>query len=251
MAKWTFNHIETIGHITEDNDFYRQYHYPEMLIRYDSNFIEFKQMPTLVQLKELEQNMREFHRQYNQRHLKFEFPDNQKPVFDVMNYLKENKYDVGFLELYSIEPDQFPRVENHPDIEVKEVTDELFNDFIKLQYKQDIENGEEFAKGKIQLNERQHKNDQYMKVVAYYKGKPAGTMNVILSEQTVEIDDLAVLEEHQRKGIGSRLQRFVMDRFPESTIILVADGEDTPREMYQKQGYQYQGFKYEALKIEK
>jgi hypothetical protein len=41
----------------------------------------------------------------------------------------------------------------------------------------------------------------------------------------------------------------VMDRFANNTIILVADGEDTPREMYQKQNYRYLGFRYEAQKV--
>ena len=44
------------------------------------------------------------------------------------------------------------------------------------------------------------------------------------------------------------MQRKIMDLFPNKTIILLADGEDTPREMYQRQNYQQQGFQYEALK---
>ncbi len=33
------------------------------------------------------------------------------------------------------------------------------------------------------------------------------------------------------------------------TIILVADGEDTPREMYVGQNYQYYGFKYQFQNV--
>lgn len=40
-----------------------------------------------------------------------------------------------------------------------------------------------------------------------------------------------------------------MESFPEKTVILVADGEDTPREMYKKQNYQYHGFRYETQKV--
>ena len=85
--------------------------------------------------------------------------------------------------------------------------------------------------------------------MAFYKGSPAGYVDVIISNETVEIDNLTVDEEFQKKGIGSRLQKFVMDSFPEKVVILVADGEDTPREMYKKQNYQYHGFKYEILKL--
>ena len=88
-----------------------------------------------------------------------------------------------------------------------------------------------------------------MQIMAYYQGLPAGAVDVIIAEETAEIDGLSVKEAFQKKGIGSRLQRFVMDTFADKTIILVADGEDTPREMYQKQNYQYLGFQYEIQKV--
>lgn len=41
-----------------------------------------------------------------------------------------------------------------------------------------------------------------------------------------------------------------MDHFYTKSIILVADGEDTASEMYQRQNYCLEGFQYEAFKIE-
>ena len=70
----------------------------------------------------------------------------------------------------------------------------------------------------------------------------------MLTNDTVEIDELSISESYQKKGVGSHLQRFAMDQYPHKMIILVADGEDTPREMYQKQQYHYFGFQYEVLK---
>ncbi|WP_264196134.1 hypothetical protein [Metabacillus niabensis] len=40
-----------------------------------------------------------------------------------------------------------------------------------------------------------------------------------------------------------------MESFPEKIVILVADGEDAPREMYKKQNYNYHGFIYETQKV--
>ncbi|TFJ91302.1 GNAT family N-acetyltransferase [Lentibacillus salicampi] len=250
MKKPTFQDIETIGYVIEENDQYRHYHYPEMLIRYDSNFIEFKQMPSLGDFKQAEELLKELHLQYNQTHLKFEFPENEKPGPVLQEYFEDHSYDIGFTELYAIQPKEFPVQQQNPDIRVSEVTDSHLNDFINLQYETDKENGETFANEKVKLNKKQFVDDQYMKVIAYYKGEPAGTMNVILSGEIVEIDDLAVRKSHQRKGIGGHLQQFVMDKYPGQTIILVADGEDTPREMYQRQNYQYFGFKYEVQRID-
>lgn len=41
-----------------------------------------------------------------------------------------------------------------------------------------------------------------------------------------------------------------MSEFADKTIILVADEEDTPREMYVKQGYTYIGKQYNVLKMD-
>ncbi len=86
-------------------------------------------------------------------------------------------------------------------------------------------------------------------MLALYKGNPAGSVDIIIEKDTAEIDGLVVDEDFQKKGIGSRLQKFVMENFHDKTIILVADGEDTPREMYRRQNYQYHGFKYHAQKV--
>ncbi|MGA5689718.1 GNAT family N-acetyltransferase [Cytobacillus pseudoceanisediminis] len=72
---------------------------------------------------------------------------------------------------------------------------------------------------------------------------------MIIKEYTAEIDGLMVHEDFQKKGIGRRLQKSVMDQFKDKTIILVADGEDTPKEMYRRQNYQYLGKQYNLLKI--
>ncbi len=65
----------------------------------------------------------------------------------------------------------------------------------------------------------------------------------------MEIDNLFVDVSFRNKGIGSRLQKYAMEVFPNKTVILVADGEDTPKDMYRKQNYEYCGFSYEAVKV--
>ena len=72
---------------------------------------------------------------------------------------------------------------------------------------------------------------------------------MILSENTVELDNLIVLHPYRNKGVASRLQQYVMSQFADKIVILAADGDDTAREMYQKQNYQYLGYRYEVLKV--
>ena len=249
MKQITFEDIYTLGKIVAENAQYRHYHYPEMLTRYDSNFIEFKTLPSLTEFKKAENYLRDYHLKKGQKHVKFYFPANIKPVGELIDYLTDIGYEIGFLELYAIQPKHFPSVRNNPDIDIQVVTDKNLEVFLNLQYQYDLNYGSEFAKQKADLIKRQFEDQNIQQVLAFYKGSSAGYVDVIISSETAEIDNLTVDELFRNKGIGSRLQKFVMESFPEKMVILVADGEDTPREMYQKQNYQYYGFKYEAQKI--
>lgn len=249
MNKITFENIYAAGYIIDENNHYKHVHYPEMLVRYDSNFIEFKTMPTINEFKKAATYLRGFHLQKGQKHVKFYFPANEKPSTMLMEYFKELEYEVGYLELYAIKPNEFPNVIASQDVEVQVVTEGNLDTFLELQYQQDLQFGEEFAKQKVDMHKRNFDDPKLLQIMAYYTGIPAGSVDIIIADNTAEIDGLTVLDAYQRKGIGSRLQRSVMDKFPDKTIILVADGEDTPRNMYRRQGYQYLGFKYEVQKV--
>jgi hypothetical protein len=246
----TFDNIFIHSHVTAENNLYKHYHFPEMLSRYDSNYIQFKTFPTLGELKQAEGYLRDFHRKNGQKHVKFKFPVNDKVPVQLMNYLNQENYDIGFLELYSIEPKQFPEVKAHPAIEVQIVTEHNLKAFLALQYQQDIMFGSNFANQKVELNKRIFEDPNIMQLLALYKGTPAAAVDVIISEDTAEIDNLGVDEAFQKKGIGSRIQKFVMDTFHDKTVILVADGQDTPKEMYKRQNYQYLGYQYYTQKVE-
>ncbi|WHX98400.1 GNAT family N-acetyltransferase [Neobacillus sp. DY30] len=246
----TFENIHKHTHLIAENELYQHYHFPEMLSRYDSNYIEFKTFPTLEELKSAERYLRDFHRKNGQKHVKFKFPSYEKIPADLVNYLNQVNYDIGFLELYSIDPKQFPDVKDHPDIKVQMVTEKNLKAFLALQYQQDIVFGSNFANQKVELNKQIFEDPNVMQLLALYKGTPAGAVDVIISEDTAEIDNLGVDEAFQRKGIGSRIQKFVMDTFHDKTVILVADGQDTPKDMYKKQNYQYLGFQYYTQKVE-
>lgn len=249
MIDVTFDRIHRAGQVVAENRLYQHVHDPELPLRYDSNYIAFKSSPSVPEFREAARYLREFHRKRGQHHVKFYFPANAKPVAELMEHLRDDDYAVGFLELYAIEPGRFPQVERHPDIEIQAVTEDNLDAYLRLQDERNLLYGQDFADQIREYLKRNCRNPDRMHVLALYQGVPAGSVDLILSAETVEIDNLAVKDEFQRKGIGSRLQKFVMDTFPEKTVILVADGEDTPREMYRKQNYQYAGFQYYAQKV--
>lgn len=249
MEQITFEDIYLAGELREETGLYRHYHYPEMLTRYDSNFIQFKRMPTLEEFEKAASYLKDFHQEYGQNHVKFVFPENEQLTVDIFFHLIGENYNMGLMELYAISPAQFPVVENSPDVEVKVVTEKNFEPYLQFQYEQDMAFGQEFANQKAEQHKRHFREDNILQVIATYKGTTAGTVDVIVSDKTAEIDGLAVHEPLQRKGIGSRIQQFVMERFSDKTVILVADGEDSPRDMYKKQNYQYSGFRHEVQKV--
>lgn len=249
MEKIAFENTHTLGQVVAENNQFRHFHCLEMLTMYDSNFIEFINLPSLLEFKEAESYLREYHLKKGQNHVKFYFQPNKKLTTELTTYLNDSGYGIGFLELYAIQPKHFPMLPKNPDIEIRVVTDTNLDKLINLKYKNDLMFGIEFATQKTELIKRQYNDQNILQVLAFYKGNPVGYVDMIISHETVEIDGLYVEEESRKKGIGSQIQKFVMESFPEKTVILLADGEDTPREMYKKQNYQYQGFKYEALKV--
>ncbi|GAA0342526.1 GNAT family N-acetyltransferase [Bacillus carboniphilus] len=249
MKNLTFDHIYTIGEQVAETDLYTHFHYPEMLIRYDSNFIQFKKMPNLQEFQQTAHYLRKFHQERGQKHVKFYFPENEKLPSELKEYLQKEKYDIGFMELYAIQPDQFPKTNANPKIEVQLVTNQNFNTYLELQYEQDREYGKAFADQKITLHQKSFDSNHIHQVIAFYKGEPAGSVDVIVGEETAEIDSLYVKETFRNNGIARHIQQFVMNTFSDKTSILLADGDDTPREMYRKQNYEFQGYKYEATKV--
>jgi hypothetical protein len=246
----TFSDIYIHGHVIAEDSLLKQYHFPEMLSRYDSSFIEFKRFPTLEELKAAEIYLRAYHQKHGQKHIKFKFPENEMLPVELENYLSQVGYDTGMIELYTIQSEQFPEVKQDRNIDIQLVTDQTLEAFLELQYQQDLIFGSHFANQKKELNKSIFQNPKIIQLMALYQEEPAGAVDLILTMNTVEIDNLGVLDAFQKKGIGSRIQKWVMDTFSDKTVILVADGQDTPRNMYRRQNYQCVGYQYYTQIVE-
>lgn len=51
MNQITFRNIHTFGQIFFENDLYKHIHHSGLLKMYDANFIEFKKMPEVEEIK--------------------------------------------------------------------------------------------------------------------------------------------------------------------------------------------------------
>jgi GNAT superfamily N-acetyltransferase len=107
----------------------------------------------------------------------------------------------------------------------------------------------EFANAQRDAYQQEFQDPSKLQILSYFRGNISGSLDIIIGQNIAEIDGLYVLEAYRNKGIASAMQQFIMNTFPDKTIIVLADGEDTPREMYIKQKYRYLAFQYEVQKV--
>lgn len=244
----TFDSTTVKAHLIEENEFYQLYHNHEALFMYDYNFMRLKYLPTLEEFKLIEKIQIEFSEDMQMDHVKFYWPENRGFTEPIIEYLSQNGYGLEILELYAIEPKDFLSLHSNSEVTVEFVTEETLADYKAINRIQDQEIGGKFAEQKQDLYELDFENPAILQVIAYKDSQPVGGVDLLIGEETVEIDNFFVLESFQRQGIGTEIQRFVMKVADERTVLLVADGEDTPKEMYAKQNYTYISYQAGALK---
>lgn len=243
----SFKDIITDGDILETTNRYIHYQTLHKIIQYDSNKIVYKIMPDLHTFKKDEQMLKALHDQHKQPFLKFVFPENERLEEPLSSYLTYRGYEYSWIELYVVTPQKLLK-EPHDDIEVMPTDEDNIVDFLNISYEFDKKFGTDYAELKVEDNKKQFNSDNPIQVISYYKGKPAGILLMWDNEAYVELDSFTVREPMRRLGIGSQMQSFVANYAKGKSVILVADGEDTAKDMYKAQGYQYGGFQYEALK---
>ena len=243
----SFKDTHNSADILEENARYIHYHTPSQLIKYYANYFEYKEMPTLELFKEDLSYQRDFHMKHHQQHLLFIFPDNEVIPESIITYAKSHGCNLEIMELYEL---KHPKQLRHNDEVVCEVVTQdgpIFDDFLKVCATGEIEYGEDFVKLKDETHRRDLLKHNILQIVAYIDNMPAGKIEAIIEDKTVEIDDFYVIETYRKRGIGSRLQEAVYDLAHGKQVFLIADGNDTARDMYQRQGYEKIAERYELL----
>ncbi|TDM02306.1 GNAT family N-acetyltransferase [Macrococcus carouselicus] len=241
----SFKDTKQEGEFYQDYGRFVHYHTPSQLIRYYSNFFLYDEVPDLATFKADEKLQSDFHEARGQHHLLFIFPDNVELPHDLMLYAESASYKLEKMELYRT--DNLTLKKRSGDVKVVSENDEIFADFLKVCRAGELEYGEEFADLKEEMHTRDLEDDSIIQLVAYHEDQPVGKLEAIINESIIELDDFYVLEGFRGLGIGSALQQQVLT-FGKS-LLLIADGNDTPREMYERQGYRKISERYELLKV--
>lgn len=247
----SFKDITSYSTCIDENEFFKQFYNKDAAFRFDSNYFELKYTPSLLEFELIEEMQLAFHQEVRLNHLKFYWPENTGFSKEIMEYFDKEGYELEMLELYSISPLEFRPTRAYSQIEVQYVTEKTLEEFKKISYQQDLEFGREFADPKQHFYDWQFESPSIRLVLATINGKAAGTLTMVISEETIEIDDVATVLKYRSNGVATALQKFVMKEAQTShkQVILVADGEDTPKQMYQRQGYQYVSYQLGAQKV--
>ncbi|MBR4909787.1 MAG: GNAT family N-acetyltransferase [Clostridia bacterium] len=102
--------------------------------------------------------------------------------------------------------------------------------------------GEDFTKRNIR---RQYEKLTYHG--AYLGEKLVGSCYSFTSDGLICIDGLIVDSEHRKRYIATTLIARIKDSYPDKTLFLHADDDDTPKEMYKKMGFETVDRLYEYI----
>ena len=134
-------------------------------------------------------------------------------------------------------------------------TDEEFQHISMLDIKSSTEAGipEDFAIDKAARKRDVYKSgDNNLEAyIAYFDGEPAGKCELFIQDGYAKIEDFDVVKKHQRKGIGTTMLRsMIEDAISREVrnIYLIADKDDTPRDMYSRLGFETIGEEIELFR---
>lgn len=252
MKKEAFDLINTYGEVVRETDVYSFYQLAEVKDRYDSNFMKLKTMPDCTSFEKLVDELKGLACEYGNSHGKIVLPENCKPDDELMKKAKELGFGWSYLEMYEVEPAKFLARNGQEcklELQVGWISDELVDVYGQLHFEESVQWGEAYATAIRAYKKGLIKKGGIRIAAAVLEGDLIGTTDVIFSNGYAEIDNFFVKPGYQKQGVGTAIQQFVMREAADNgqCVILVADGEDTPREMYLKQGYKFIAFQYSAL----
>lgn len=225
--------------IITQTPYFTQYHQAKMPDVKQVNFMSFHFNPALENFQFLESWQKDFHQDTGQNFLRFHWPEDEGIYPEVFTYLNESNYQLGRMELLKISPRDFPASSGQPNLIIARLNKDNMEDYLSLNYEADLEHGEAYAEQKQIQYQGYLKRPHIQPYLAFQDHHLVASIDLIVLKRSIEINSLYVHPKYRRQGIAWALQGKVMEvaRERENELILIADAEDTPIDMYKKQGY--------------
>lgn len=151
--------------------------------------------------------------------------------------------DVSKNGYYSFDIDQISSLKSTSDCTIKKVkSQEILEDLLYCDLQHDEEKlGKDFCSRRCYRRGKVYILDKGVNsYVCYHKGEIIGNCDLFIYKGVAKIEDFGVIPKYQRKGYGTTiLKELIRIAIKENaqTIYLVADEDDTAKEMYEKIGF--------------
>lgn len=248
--KPTFKDIENHREIYTENELFIQYVNRELSDRYDANCMLLKFSPTLPEFKIIEQIQMDTQLDLKHKHIKFLWPENIGLMPNVLDYIDKKEYKIGMLNLYFVTQDLFRDIDINKDLEIIEVTKNHFDDFVRINLEEDSIHGSQFVAHKEKMYPFQFELEYTTFLLGYVGDEPVGSMILNESDHFLEIDNVLTISDFRNKKVASTLLNYIVKKYSpnKDSIILVADAEDSVKEMYEQLGFQFVSYQISAEK---
>ncbi|MEN8905983.1 MAG: GNAT family N-acetyltransferase [Clostridiales bacterium] len=221
----------------QDNNLPDMYAHNFVLLK---NIMSTKEISTIISTK-IQQSIDE-----KKDFLQFEanYPINSKALENLSVFP-----DITRFIFMSISPNKYLSLKQKFDCTIEEaLSQRVYDDGIEVDILANSHAmGENFAKKRIARKVQAYRSKNNLKFyVCYHKNTPVGNCEFFISNGIIKIEDFDILEEHQRKGFGTTVFRYLLqlsERQGVETAYVVTDSEDTAKDMYKKCGFTIVGEK--------
>lgn len=235
-----FKNTYLFSSVITQTPYFTQYHQAKMPDVKQLNFMSFHFNPVLENFQFLESWQKDFHQEADQRFLRFHWPEDEGIYPEVFTYLNESGYQLGRMELLKINPQNFLVSSSQPPIAITRLNKDNIKNYLNLNYEADLEHGKVYAEQKQIQYQGYLKRPHIQPYLAFQDNHLVASIDLIVVKSSIEINSLYVDPKYRRQGIASALQGKAMEvaKENETDLILIADAEDTPVDMYKQQGYE-------------
>ncbi|KAF3301788.1 GNAT family N-acetyltransferase [Carnobacterium sp. PL12RED10] len=250
MQAFTFDNMFTLADTYDETELYYFIGNRKVPSMYSNNKIVLDFVPTAEELDILEDNFLDYAYDLNLAYYSFVLPMNQPLAPDLFASIGEVGYEISLTKLMVLDPADFKATTKAKDtygdrLVLKEVNPSIEQDYIDFNqvFDKAIDDSGQFAAQKLNYYPWFLAENYTTALAVYIDDKLVAITDIIRLANAYEIDNFQVLDDYQRQGIGSLIQQWVCDKAlaEGKMIILSADADDTPYDMYVKQGYQDQG----------
>ena len=212
--------------------------------RYFSNYLSYKLMPSLSELREDLTYLAQEQETYLTSYAFLFFAEKGEWSQEIRDFLEREGFETAKHLIFTNSVDQIQlRCSDLGDIRILELDDSYLDAYLAYKYQAHLEYGQAYADQMRADNEANLLSNGSKIFLALDGERIIGDVTAWFFGDYVEVDDFSVQEAYRGRGIGSALQRAALAG--QKKVILIAEEEN--RAMYQHQGYEEVSWYWTAL----